>query len=172
MLSNPSDEGLALPPAFVTPSTDAAPRRFTISLSQRTLWLAAGVALATLVLVLVVTRAFDAVLLIFFAIILAEAIRPLVLRLERRRVPRPLGALLIYLVVAALLFAIGWLLFTPLVAQISAFIQSLPAYLAEARQWAQDMQQALAGHDPLTALIDGLAAQLTASLQAALPSLL
>jgi predicted PurR-regulated permease PerM len=130
------------------------------------------VALATLLLVLVVTRAFDAVLLIFFAIILAEAIRPLVMRLERRRVPRPVGALLIYLVVVALLFAIGWLLFTPLVAQINEFIKNLPAYLAEARQWAQDVQQALADNDPLTALIDGLAAQLTVSLQAALPSLL
>jgi predicted PurR-regulated permease PerM len=172
MRSDPSDDGVLRQPAAVVTSTATPPRRLTVSLSQRTLWLAAGVTLAALLLVLVVTRAFDAVLLIFFAIILAEAIRPLALRLERRRVPRPLGALLIYLVVAVLLFAIGWLLFTPLLAQVNDFMTSLPAYLAQARQWAQDAQQALAGNDPLTALIDGLAAQLTVSLQAALPTLL
>jgi predicted PurR-regulated permease PerM len=130
------------------------------------------VALAALVVVLVVARAFDAVLLVFFAIILAEAIRPLVMRLERRRVPRPVGALLIYLLVAALLALIGWLLFTPLATQLNELISHLPEYLAQAQQWANDARQALAANDPLTALIDGLAAQLTVSLQAALPSLL
>jgi predicted PurR-regulated permease PerM len=149
-----------------------AGREVTISLSQRTLWLAAGVALAALVVVLVVTRALDAVLLVFFAIILAEAIRPLVLRMERRHVPRPVGALLIYLAIAALLVGIDWLFFTPLAAQINDLIAHLPAYLAEAQQWAKDAQQALASNDLLSALFDGLVAQLTASLQAALPALL
>ena len=101
-------------------SSEATPRRLTISISQRTLWVAAGVALVALVAILALTRALGALLLIFFAIILAEAVRPLVMRLERLRVPRPLGALLIYLVIAALLVVIGWLLFTPLAAVHSA----------------------------------------------------
>jgi predicted PurR-regulated permease PerM len=125
-----------------------------------------------LVAVIVLTRALGAVLLIFLAITLAEAVRPLVAGLERIRVPRPLGALLIYLVVAALLFGLGWLLFTPLAAQINELIGHLPEYFAEAQQWANDAQQALAANDPLRALVDGLAAQLTVSLQAALPALL
>jgi predicted PurR-regulated permease PerM len=170
--NDPSDDGPTRPPTAAVASGDAPPRRLTISLSQRTLWLTAGVALAALVVVLVVTRAFDALLLVFFAIILAEAIRPLVLRMERRHVPRPVGALLIYLAIAALLIGIGWLFFTPLAAQINEFIAHLPAYLAEAQQWAQDAQHALASNDLLSALFDGLVAQLTASLQAALPALL
>jgi predicted PurR-regulated permease PerM len=174
MRSDPSDGGSALTPsaAIASPAGDAPPRRLTISLSQRTLWLAAGVALASLVLVLLVTQAFSALLLIFLAITLAETIRPLVARLERIRIPRPLGALLIYLALAVLFVGIGWLVFAPLVAQINDFVRSLPHYLDQARQWASEAQQALAGNDPLSALIDGLAAQLTASLQAATPALL
>jgi predicted PurR-regulated permease PerM len=161
MSSVPFDDGLTPPP-----------RRLTISLSQRTLWLAAGVALASLVLVLLVTQAFSAVLLVFLAITLAETIRPLVARLERLRVPRAVGALLIYLVLALLFVGIGWLIFAPLVAQINGFIRDLPHYLAHAQKWANDAQEALAGNDPLSALIDGLAAQLTVSLQDATPALL
>jgi len=174
MRNDPSDGRPALAPTttVASPAGDAPPRRLTISISQRTLWLGAGVALVTLVVVLALARALSAVLLILFAITLAEAIRPLVARLERLRVPRPVGALLIYLVIAALLFGIGWLLFNPLVAQINELISNWPQYLAQAQQWAKDAQQALAANDPLIALINGLAAQLTVSLQAALPALL
>jgi predicted PurR-regulated permease PerM len=125
------------------------------------LWLAAGVA-----------QACSALLLIFLAITLAETIRRLVARLERLRVPRPLGAVLIYLLLAALFVGIGWLLLTPLVARINELIRDLPHYLAQAQQWAEEARQALAANDPLRAIIDGLAAQLTTSLQAALPDLL
>jgi predicted PurR-regulated permease PerM len=174
MRNDPSEGKSALTPgaAVASPAGDAPPRRLTISISQRTLWLAAGVALVTLVVVLALTRALSAVLLILFAITLAEAIRPLVARLERLRVPRPVGALLIYLVIAALLFGIGWLLFNPLVAQINELISNWPQYLAQAQQWAHNAQQALAANDPLVAIINALAAQLTVSLQAALPALL
>jgi predicted PurR-regulated permease PerM len=161
MRSVPLDDGLTSPP-----------RRLTVSLSQRTLWLAAGVALAALVLVLLVTQAFGAVLLIFLAITLAETIRPLVARLERLRVPRAVGALLIYLVLVLIFVVIGWLIFAPLVAQINEFIRDLPHYLTQAQQWAKDAQEALLANDPLSAIIDALAAQLTASLQAATPALL
>ena len=174
MRNDPSDGRPALAPTttVASPAGDTPPRRLTISISQRTLWLAAGVALVTLVVVLALARALSAVLLILFAITLAEAIRPLVARLERVRVPRPVGALLIYLVIAALLFGIGWLLFNPLVAQINELISNWPQYLAQAQQWAQDAQKALAANDPLLALFNALAAQLTVSLQAALPALL
>jgi predicted PurR-regulated permease PerM len=125
-----------------------------------------------LVVILALTRALGALLLILFAIILAESVRPLVRRLEHRRIPRPLGALLIYLVIAAALVGIGWLLFTPLMTEIKEFISNAPAYLAQSQQWAKDAQQALLANDPLSALFNALAAQLTVSLQAALPSIL
>jgi predicted PurR-regulated permease PerM len=173
MHSNPSQSAASLSAGIVAPlSSDVTPRRLTISISQRTLWIAAGVALVALVVILALARALGALLLIFFAIILAESIRPLVMRMERRRIARPLGALLIYLVIAALLFLIGWLLFTPLAAQINEFLSNAPAYAGQVQQWAKDTQAALAANDPLSALLDALAAQLATSLQAALPALL
>jgi predicted PurR-regulated permease PerM len=174
MRSDPSDGRSAPTPgaAVASAASDGQPRRLNISISQRTLWLAAGVALVALVVVLALARALGAILLILFAITLAEAIRPLVARLERIRVPRPIGALLIYLVVAALFAGIGWLLFTPLAEQINELASNLPQYLEQAQQWAKDAQQALLANDPLSALFNALAAQLTVSLQAALPSIL
>jgi len=171
---NPPDDGPATTPpmAVAPPPGDAVGRRLTISISQRTLWLAAGVALVALLTILILTHALGAVLLLFLAITLAEAVRPLVAQLERIRVPRPVGALLIYLVIAALLVGIGWLLFTPLVTQANALISNLPTYLAQAQQWAKDAQQALLANDPLSALINALAGQLAASLQTAIPALL
>ena len=174
MQNDPSDGRQVLTPsaAVASPTGETPPRRLTISISQRTLWLAAGVALVALLVVLTLTRALGAALLILFAITLAESVRPLVLRLERLRVPRPLGALLIYLVIAALLFGLGWLLFNPLVAQINELVKNAPAYVTQAQQWAKDAQQALLANDPLSALLNALAAQLAVSLQAALPALL
>jgi hypothetical protein len=113
MRSAPSSERAVSAPAVVSPPDVAVSRRLTVSFSQRTLWMAAGVALVAVAAILVLTHALGAVLLIFFAIILAEAIRPLVAQLERLRVPRPLGALVVYLALALIAIGIGWLLFNP-----------------------------------------------------------
>jgi predicted PurR-regulated permease PerM len=157
----------------VTPTPgDIPPRRLIISISQRTLWLAAGVALVALAAVLVLTHALGAVLLIFLAITLSEAIRPLVAQLERVRVPRPVGALLIYLALLALLGGIGWLLFDPLVTQASELANQAPTYLAQAQTWIKDAQQALLANDPLSEALSALAGQALASLQSSVPALL
>jgi predicted PurR-regulated permease PerM len=173
MRSDPTHDAASSSPGVVESLSDeATPRRFTVSISQRTLWIAAGVALVALMVILALTRALGALLLIFFAVTLAESVRPLVMRMERRRIPRPLGALLIYLVITALLVLIAWLLFTPLATQINELISNAPAYVAQVQQWAKDAQEALHANDPLSALIDGLAAQLATSLQTVLPALL
>jgi predicted PurR-regulated permease PerM len=157
----------------VTPAPgDISPRRLTISISQRTLWLAAGVALVALAAVLVLTHALGAVLLIFLAITLSEAIRPLVAQLERVLVPRPVGALLIYLALLALLVGIGWLLFDPLATQASELANRAPTYLAQAQTWIKDAQQALLANDPLSQALNALAGQALASLQSSVPALL
>jgi predicted PurR-regulated permease PerM len=169
----PGDRSAPTTSVAVAPPLGAiAPRRLTISISQRTLWIAAGVALVALAAVLVLTHALGAVLLLFLAITLAEAIRPLVARLEHIRIPRPVGALLIYLALLALLGGIGWLLFTPLVTQASELANQTPTYLAQAQTWIKDAQQALLANDPLSQALNALAGQALASLQAAVPSLL
>jgi predicted PurR-regulated permease PerM len=169
----PDDRSTPTPAVAVAPPLGVIPpRRLTISISQRTLWLAAGVALVALVAILVLTHALGAVLLLFLAITLSEAIRPLVAQLERMRVPRPVGALLIYLALLALLGGIGWLLFDPLVTQASELANRAPAYLAQAQTWIKDAQQALLANDPLSQALSALAGQALASLQSSVPTLL
>jgi len=174
MRSDPPDERATPTPAVAVapPPGDIPPRHLTISISQRTLWLAAGVALVALAVFLVLTHALGAVLLLFLAITLSEAIRPLVAQLERIRVPRPVGALVIYLVIAILLGGIGWLLFTPLATQATELANQAPTYLAQAQAWIKDAQQALLANDPLSEALSALAGQALASLQSSVPTLL
>jgi len=118
------------PVVVASPSDKSRSRRLSVSISQRTLWVAAGVALVAVAAILVLTHALGAVLLVLFAIILAEAIRPLVAQLERLHVSRPLGALVVYLALVLVAVGIGWLLFNPIVSQAGELADQTPTYLA------------------------------------------
>jgi len=172
MRSDPSSQQPVSAPAVVSPSGGAVTRRLTVSLSPRSLWIAAGVTLVAVAAILVLTHALGAVLLVFFAIILAEAIRPLVAQLERLRVPRPLGALVVYLALVLIAIAIGWLLFNPIVSQASELADQAPTYLAQAQAWFEDMQQALLANDALSQALAALGSEAVASLQSLAPALL
>jgi predicted PurR-regulated permease PerM len=155
-----------------SPSDNRRSRRLTVSLSGRTLWVAAGVAIVAVVAILVLTHALGAVLLVFFAIILAEAIRPLVAQLERLRVTRPLGALAVYLALVLIAIGIGWLLFNPIVSQASELTDQAPTYLEQAQAWFEDMQRALLANDALSQALTALGREAVASLQSLAPALL
>ena len=173
MRNDPSLEMPASTPVVVaSPSDNRRSRRLTISLSQRTLWVAAGVSLVAVGAILVLTHALGAVLLVFFAIILAEAIRPLVAQLERLRVPRPLGALAVYLALVLIAIGIGWLLFNPIVSQASELTDQAPTYLEQAQAWFEDMQRALLANDALSQALTALGSEAVASLQSLAPALL
>jgi predicted PurR-regulated permease PerM len=120
----------------------------------------------------VLTHALGAVLLVFFAIILAEAIRPLVAPLERLRVPRPLAALAIYLALVLIAIAIGWLLFNPIMSQANDLANQAPTYLEQAQAWFEDMQRALLANDALSQALNSLGSEAVASLQSLAPALL
>jgi len=173
MRSDPSLETPASTRVVVaSPSDNRRSRRLTVSISQRTLWVAAGVALVAVGAVLVLTHALGAVLLVFFAIILAEAIRPLVAPLERLRVPRPLAALAIYLALVLIAIAIGWLLFNPIMSQANDLANQAPTYLEQAQAWFEDMQRALLANDTLSQALSALGSEAVASLQSLAPALL
>ena len=172
MRSAPSSEQAVSAPAVVSPPGVAVSRRLTVSLSQRTLWVAAGVSVVAVAAILVLTHALGAVLLVFFAIILAEAIRPLVARLERIRVPRPVGALVVYLALALIAIGIGWLLFNPIASQASELADQAPTYLAQAQAWIEDMQRALLANDALSQALATLGSEAVTSLQTLAPALL
>jgi predicted PurR-regulated permease PerM len=174
MRSDPSNERVALKSASDSAPAPGSvpPRRVTITISQRTLWLAAGIALIALAVILTLTHALGGLLLLFLAITLSEAIRPIVLRLERLRVPRPVGALLVYVAVLLIFIGLGWLLFDPVVAQARELTDQAPTYLAQAEQWLEDAQRALLANDALSQALNALGAEALASLQAVAPALL
>ena len=71
MRSDPSDGRPSLPPtaAVTSPASDATPRRLTISISQRTLWLAAGVALVALMVTLALTQGVEFYLILWVGVL-------------------------------------------------------------------------------------------------------
>lgn len=109
-------------------------RRITISVSARTLWTIAGIALLLIALSLVLIKGLGVLFLLYIGIIIAEGLRPLIDWLHARRVPRPLAVLGIYVVALILLAGIGWLIVQPLVNQIVGLASNFPQYADQAQR--------------------------------------
>ena len=105
-------------------------RRLTITITPRTLWLAAGILLAILLGMVLITQAAGTLISLLLAIILGEAIRPLVARLQRYRIPGPLAVLMIYVVALVFGGLLMWLLLNPVIQEVNNFTTLLPSYLA------------------------------------------
>jgi predicted PurR-regulated permease PerM len=130
-----------------------APPPTAIALSATTLWSAAGVAVAVIAITVAVVKTFDFLLLIFFAITLAEAMRPAVDAMARRRVPRVAGVLLIYLGSALALALVLWLLLAPLPEQLSAMQRDLPRRLEALQHLGARAQQAIGARADLAQVV-------------------
>ena len=70
----------------------------------------------------------DLVLVVLMSIILASAIEPVAQVLIRRKIPRILAIILIYLSLAAILVGVVFLLFLPLLSESSQFLTNFPSY--------------------------------------------
>lgn len=103
-------------------------------------WSAGQVALATLFVAAVVGFAWliylyrGVVALLLLAIVLSTAIRPAVLWLRRRGIPRPLGVVLVYLALMVVLGVVIVLVAPPLVAQVGTIATRLPEYYQGLRE--------------------------------------
>ena len=71
----------------------------------------------------------DLTLLVLTAIVIASAIEPAVAFFIRRRVPRFIAALLVYVLVFGSVFLIFYLFFPPIVADTANFLSAAPRYL-------------------------------------------
>lgn len=157
--------------AEMSPASRTARQGLSISITPATIWYATGVALTLIVVWLLFTKALAALLIFFIAVIIGEAARPLVLRLERRHVPRPLGVLLVLLVVAVALGLLAWLLLSPLVAEVGALSANAPTYLRRLQEWITSSSAVLHANKQVGSFFDGLVAQSLKSLQTYAPSL-
>jgi predicted PurR-regulated permease PerM len=71
----------------------------------------------------------DLVLVLLTAVVIASAIEPGVKALQKRRVPRVLAILLVYLTMFASFFGIFYLFVPSVLSELAAFLSSLPVYL-------------------------------------------
>lgn len=134
------------------------PRRVVL-IQPRTIWLAAAVAVGLALTWIVVSNALTVLILLFMAVVVAEGLRPLVDWLARRRLPRPVAVLLLYLVGFLMLGLLGWLLVRPLRAELAAFVDHLPRYVAQTQRLVDDVQQAIGVDLQVGQLLGALPAQ-------------
>jgi predicted PurR-regulated permease PerM len=147
------------------------PRRLSITITSRSIWLGAAVVVGILLAALIVSKALSTLVLLFLAIILGEAVRPLVASMRRRRIPGPVAVVLIYVTAFVVLGVLLWLLLSPLVQEGNALASHLPDYLVKLRHWVSDLQRQLHAQAGLSSVIDSLSRGLTAALQQVVPAL-
>jgi predicted PurR-regulated permease PerM len=159
-------------PASPQPSSARAARaRVSVAITPRSLWFAAGVVLVLLVLVLLVTHALGALALIFIAVILGEAIRPIVARLQTYHIPGPIAVLLIFLAVFVVLGAFFWLLLNPLVQQLGTLSNQFPHYVTEFQKKLTGLEQFVGTNPSLKDAVRQASTQLASLAQQAVPLL-
>jgi predicted PurR-regulated permease PerM len=98
--------------------------------------------------------------LLFIAIIFAEALRPIMEWLRRHGIPRPVGVLLIYVGIIALLGFLGWLLINPLIAQLGTLQRNLPQYMRIAGSYIAQIQTLLGDNPEVARALSQLEGQL------------
>ncbi len=159
-------------PADPSAASDPAPPPRRVVVEPRTIWLAATVAVSLATGWLLIARALDVLVLVFFAIVIAEGLRPLVDWLNRRRVPRPLALLLIYIGVLGLLGLLVWLIARPVVAQAAQLLDNLPRYQARLQDLIAQTQGALRANPQVERALQSLPGQATGAVQGLIPLLL
>jgi predicted PurR-regulated permease PerM len=141
MQRNPQPDPQRSPPSV---SQDGPPwQQMRISIAPRTIWLAIGGTVATILLLHFLQSILEVLFLLFAAITLGEAMRPAVRWMNRYHVPRWLGVLLLYLVALTTLGGLGYLMSQPLVSQITQFVRHLPQYLQQLESAVQRIQGGL-----------------------------
>ncbi len=102
------------------------------------------------ILLVIIAAAFlyfirDMILIIFVALILASALTPWIDWLERKRLPRALGILLIYLIFFTIAFSAVYLIIPPISVEISNLAKDFPTYWEKINAFWQNFQNLPAG---------------------------
>jgi putative heme transporter len=142
-----------------------------MTITQRTLWLAAALVVGVLLLILVVSQSLQPFILLLLAIIIGEALRPLVARLQRYHIPPAVAILMMYavaFVVAGLLIS---LLLNSLASQVGSLSLHLPQYYREARTQLLQLRERLQAAGAVGQAIQYLASSLAATMQPSAPAL-
>ncbi|MFH1566141.1 MAG: AI-2E family transporter [bacterium] len=99
-----------------------------ILLSTKTIF----IVIAFSVLLWLLIQIKEVVLLIFVSLMLSLALAPFVEFLGKKRIPRGVAVLIIYVIIISIIALIGVVALPPIISQTTRFINSLPAILTEA----------------------------------------
>ena len=147
-------------------------RGFAVVIKPRTLWLAGAVILTFIIGVFVLTRALPALVILLNAIVLAEGLRPIVDRLSKGPLPRPVVTLLLFFAIFAILLGLGFILLRPLFEQLLALVNDLPRYITRGQRLIAEVQQRIRGNAQVAALLGALSAQAQSIAGKLLPTVL
>lgn len=108
-------------------------KNFTVNISTKTLLKILGISLLIFFLFLIK----EVLAVLFISLVLAAAFDPWIDRMESFKIPRPLGILIIYLVVIGSLTLLAYLVLPPLSEQIQLLVSEFPSYYEDlARLWS------------------------------------
>jgi len=124
-VSRPAPTDASTPPGLHPPERRREGRAVV---RMRTLVGAALAVLAVLGLVFVLAQVASLVLLLLIAIVIAEGVRPLVVRVQELRVPRAAAIVVVYVVLLAVLAGIVALLVQPVVSEAESLATHFPHY--------------------------------------------
>lgn len=170
--ANPTQAPVAESAATAPAPTKLVRPSVSVSIAPHTIWYAVVAVVAIATGWMLITRALPALLIFFVAVIIGEAARPLVLRMERRHVPRPLGVLIVLVVALAVLGVLIWIMLTPLVGEAAALSANAPTYTRRLQGWFASVSATLHTNQQIGSFLDSLAAQFVGSLQGFAPSLI
>ena len=112
-------------------------------ISIRVLVSSALIVLALVALVFFLASIIAIVLIVVLAIVFAEGIRPLVQRLRDRRVPQPLGIIIVYVGIVAFFGLMITLLVQPIVSEAQQLVNNFGTYKAEFLSFFNNLQSQL-----------------------------
>lgn len=114
-------------------------RKVTVDISLRSYLLGVGVFLGLVFF----QHIFGLLVLLFVSFLVTVAIKPLVNSLEKRKVPRPLSAFLILLLIFSGIITLAVSLISPLISQTMAFLQQLPPLIERLAPYHIDLSSLL-----------------------------
>ena len=137
-------------------------KRKTIDISAGTVWRV--VLIVMLIWFLFLIR--DTLFLLFFAIVVVSAAQPIVDRLERKRIPRAVSAVTLYLFIFCILGLFLYLIIPILIVDIKHLGENLPLYLQGLDQFVRNITELASNYEleeNLKSVIDNATGKLTNS---------
>jgi predicted PurR-regulated permease PerM len=138
----------------------------TIDISAGTIW--RFVLISMLLAFLFFIR--DVLLILFISIILLSAAQPIVEKMEAKKIPRFLGAALIYIVFFCFLFLFGYLVIPIVAMEVSDLAKNIPQYLEGIDNFLKDLSALAVGYN-LDADLQGILENYSSRISDVIPAI-